>query len=265
MSTHRTSKGERQGIGSTSIRLTQNADRVNILVGWPGFKKQVRCEPGCCLNFRYASIPKFGKSKRLARVRARRKASSLVIGYSPFVASTISQEIRANHSARLPSVYLEIRRASSQALTDSLIADACQACVMVRPPGQHDLEAILLRSEHLSAVWPRAYQANLSAVGLIELRAHPLILPAQIAQIPFLRNGSFPSARLQGSSRRLRRKRHLRPRHSISSRTVSALRLFRVESAATFPGISNALRSAASKRFCWSSPTVGESLTACRR
>ena len=131
-------------------------------------------------------VTEFEKSKRLARLRARRKASSFVIGYSPFVAPTIPHEIRANHSARFPSVYLELRRASSQELTDSLIADACQACVMVRPAGQHHLEAIPLRSEHLSAVWPRAYQANLSAVGLIELRAHPLILPCSDRTDPVL-------------------------------------------------------------------------------
>ena len=132
-------------------------------------------------------VTEFEKSKRLAHLRARRKACSFVIGYSPFVAPTIPHEIRANHSARFPSVYLELRRASSQELTDSLIADACQACVMVRPAGgQHYLEAIPLRSEHLSAVWPRAYQANLSAVGLIELRAHPLILPCSDRTDPVL-------------------------------------------------------------------------------
>lgn len=84
-------------------------------------------------------VTEFEKSKRLAHLRARRKACSFVIGYSPFVAPTIPHEIRANHSARFPSVYLELRRASSQELTDSLIADACQACVMVRPAGRPTL------------------------------------------------------------------------------------------------------------------------------
>ena len=143
-------------------------------------------------------VTEFEKSKRLARLRARRKASSFVIGYSPFVAPTIPHEIRANHSARFPSVYLELRRASAQELTDSLIADACQACVMVRPAGQHYLEAIPLRSEHLSAVWPRAYQANLSAVGLIELRAHPLILPCSDRTDPVLEEWFFSQCAAAG-------------------------------------------------------------------
>ena len=143
-------------------------------------------------------VTEFEKSKRLARLRARRKASSFVIGYSPFVAPTIPHEIRANHSARFPSVYLELRRASSQELTDSLIADACQACVMVRPAGQHYLEAIPLRSEHLSAVWPRAYQVNLSAVGLTELRAHPLILPCSDRTDPVLEEWFFSQCAAAG-------------------------------------------------------------------
>ena len=116
-------------------------------------------------------VTEFEKSKRLARLRSRRKASTFVIGYSPFVVPTIPQAIRAIQSVRLRSVHLELRRASAQELTDSLIADACQACVMVRPSGQCYLEEIPLRSEPLFAVWPRAYEANLSgaeeAVGCI--------------------------------------------------------------------------------------------------
>lgn len=132
-------------------------------------------------------VTEFEKSKRLARLRARRKASSFVIGYSPFVVPTIPQEIRAIHSAKFRSVHLELCRHSPQELTDSLTADACQACVMVRPSGLGYLEEIPLRSEHLFAVWPRAYQANLSGpVGLIELRAHPLILPCSERTDPVL-------------------------------------------------------------------------------
>ena len=92
-------------------------------------------------------VTEFEKSKRLARLRARRKASTFVIGYSPFVVPTIPQDIRAIQSVRFRSVHLELRRAPAQELTDSLIADACQACVMVRPSGQHYLEEIPLRSE----------------------------------------------------------------------------------------------------------------------
>ena len=144
-------------------------------------------------------VTEFEKSKRLARLRARRKASSFVIGYSPFVPSTIPQEIRAIHSARFRSVYLELRRASSQELTDSLIADACQACVMIRPAGQHCLKGIPLRSEPLFAVWPRAYQTNLGgAVGLIELRAHPLILPCSERTDPVLEEWFFAQCAVAG-------------------------------------------------------------------
>ena len=137
-------------------------------------------------------VTEFEKSKRLARLRARRKASTFVIGYSPFVVPTIPQDIRAIQSVRFRSVHLELRRAPAQELTDSLIADACQACVMVRPSGQHYLEEIPLRSEPLFAVWPRAYQANLSgAVGLIELRAHPLIMPCSDRTDPVLEEWFF--------------------------------------------------------------------------
>jgi DNA-binding transcriptional LysR family regulator len=210
-------------------------------------------------------VTEFEKSKRLARLRARRKASSFVIGYSPFVAPTIPHEIRANHSARFPSVYLELRRASSQELTDSLIADACQACVMVRPAGQHYLEAIPLRSEHLSAVWPRAYQANLSAVGLIELRAHPLILPCSDRTDPVLEEWFFSQCAAAGFKPKVAAEATSPSEAFNLVQDVPASRLCRAESAATLLGISDALRSAASKRFCWSLPIAGESPTACRR
>ena len=49
-------------------------------------------------------VTEFEKSKRLARLRARRKASTFVIGYSPFVVPTIPQDIRAIQSVRFAKV-----------------------------------------------------------------------------------------------------------------------------------------------------------------
>jgi DNA-binding transcriptional LysR family regulator len=132
-------------------------------------------------------LAQFENAKNLARLRSRRKASSFVIGYSPFVAPTIPRKIRAVQSERFPFVHLESRRQSVQELTDSLIADACQACVMVRPVGQHNLEELPVRREHLFAVWSLANHANHSEeVQLSELRAHPLILPCSDRTDPVL-------------------------------------------------------------------------------
>ena len=132
-------------------------------------------------------IAEFEKAKDLARLRARRKASSFVIGYSPFVVPSIPNQIRSIHSRRFPSIHLEMRRASVHELTDSLIAEACQACVMLRPPGTRYFEEIRLGSERLVAVWPRAYQKHLSgAIALPDLRAHPLVLPCSYRTDPAL-------------------------------------------------------------------------------
>jgi len=56
-----------------------------------------------------------------------------------------------------------------------------------------------LRSEPLFAVWPRAYQTNLGgAVGLIELRAHPLILPCSERTDPVLEEWFFAQCAVAG-------------------------------------------------------------------
>lgn len=129
---------------------------------------------------------------KLARLRAARKASSFVIGYTPFVIPAISNEFRSVHSRRFPSIHREIRRASAQELTDSLIADACQVCVILRPAGARYFEEIRLHSELLCAVWPRAYQANLSGpISLVDLRSHPLILPCSQRTDPILQQWFF--------------------------------------------------------------------------
>jgi DNA-binding transcriptional LysR family regulator len=134
----------------------------------------------------------FEKAKNISRLMARRKASTFVIGYSPFVIPAIPNEIRAAHSRRFPSIHLELCRASVQELTDSLIADACQACVMLRPAGRQHFEEISLRSERLFAVWPRAYQAALSTtVALADLKAHPLIIPCSDRTDPDLQDWFF--------------------------------------------------------------------------
>lgn len=137
-------------------------------------------------------VTEFEKAKNLSRLRARRKASTLVIGYSPFIIPRIPNEIRAIHSQRFPSIHLEFRRASVQELTDSVIADACQACVMLRPSGCQHLKEISLRSERLFAVWPRAYQATLNTtVALADLKAHPLIIPCSDRTDPVLQDWFF--------------------------------------------------------------------------
>jgi DNA-binding transcriptional LysR family regulator len=129
---------------------------------------------------------------KLARLRARRKASSFVVGYTPFVVPTIPNEIRSVHSRRFPSIHLEKRRAPAQELIDSLVADACQLCVVLRPAGARYFEEIRLRSESLFAVWPRAYEVNHSgAIALVELRAHPLILPCSHRTDPILEQWFF--------------------------------------------------------------------------
>jgi DNA-binding transcriptional LysR family regulator len=137
-------------------------------------------------------IAEFEKAKDLARLRARRKASSFVIGYSPFVVPFIPNHIRSVHSRRFPSIHLEMQRASVQELTDSLIAEARQACVIVRPTGTRYFEEIRLGSERLFAVWPRAYQTYLSgAIALTDLRAHPLVLPCSHRTDPALQRWFF--------------------------------------------------------------------------
>lgn len=124
---------------------------------------------------------------KLARLRARRKASSFVVGYSPFVVPTVPGEIRSVHSRSFPSIHLEMRRSSAQDLTDSLISDACQACVMFRPAGTRYFEEILLGSERLFAVWPRSYRAASGGrIAFGELRGHPLILPCSEHTDPVL-------------------------------------------------------------------------------
>jgi DNA-binding transcriptional LysR family regulator len=129
---------------------------------------------------------------KLARLRALRTASSFVIGYTPFVIPTIPNEIRSLHSRRFPSIHLEIRRAPTQELTDLLIADACQVCAVLRPAGARYFEEIRLHSEPLFAVWPRAYQANLrGTIALVDLRAHPLILPCSHRSDPILEQWFF--------------------------------------------------------------------------
>jgi DNA-binding transcriptional LysR family regulator len=137
-------------------------------------------------------VTEFEKAKNLSRLKARHKDSAFVIGYSPFVIPTIGNEIRAVHSQRFPSIHLEIRRAHVQELTDSLIADACQACVMLRPSGRQYREEISLRSERLFAVWPRAYRATLSTtVALADLKAHSLIIPCSDRTDPVLQDWFF--------------------------------------------------------------------------
>ncbi|MFZ0747305.1 MAG: LysR substrate-binding domain-containing protein [Terracidiphilus sp.] len=127
-----------------------------------------------------------------ARLRARRKASSFVIGYTPFVVPTIPNGIRSVHSRRFPSIHREMRRAPAQELMDSLIADACQVCAVLRPAGARYFEEIRLHSESLFAVWPRAYQANFSgAISLVDLSAHPLILPCSHRTDPILEQWFF--------------------------------------------------------------------------
>lgn len=144
-------------------------------------------------------VAEFENAVKLARLRDRRKASSFVIGYSPLVVPTIPNEIRSVHSQRFSSIHLEMRRASAQQLTDSLIADACQACVMVRPTGTRYFEEIRLRSEPLFAVWPRAYQGNLSGtIALLDLRAHPLILPCSDRTDPVLEEWFFAQCATAG-------------------------------------------------------------------
>jgi DNA-binding transcriptional LysR family regulator len=129
---------------------------------------------------------------KLARLRAQRKASSFAIGYTPFVAPTIPIGIRSVHSRRFPSIHLEMRRAPAQELMDSLIADACQVCAVLRPAGARYFEEIRLHSDPLFAVWPRAYHANLSgSIALVDLRAHPLILPCSHRTDPILEQWFF--------------------------------------------------------------------------
>lgn len=77
---------------------------------------------------------------KLAQLRAQRRASSIMIGYTPFVVSTMPNEIRSVHNRRFPSIHLELRRAPAQELIDSLIADACQLCVVLRPAGARYFE-----------------------------------------------------------------------------------------------------------------------------
>lgn len=132
------------------------------------------------------------KAIKLARLRARRKPSLFVIGYTPFVVAAVPNEIRSIHRRRFPSIHREMRRAPAQELMDSLIADACQVCAVLRPPGARYFEEIRLRSEPLFAVWPRAYQTNLSrAIALADLRAHPLILPCSHRTDPILEQWFF--------------------------------------------------------------------------
>jgi len=115
---------------------------------------------------------------KLTRLRVRRKISSFVVGYSPFVIPTIPGKIRSVHSRRFPSIHLEMRRSPAVDLADSLISDACQACVMFRPAGTRYFDEIPLAAKRLFAVWPRTYRANPGGqIALGELRAHPLILP----------------------------------------------------------------------------------------
>jgi len=136
---------------------------------------------------------------KLARLRVRRKASSLVIGYTAFVVPAIPNEIRSIYRQRFPSIHTEMQRAPAQELMDSLIADACQVCVMLRPPAARYFEEIRLHSQPLFAVWPRAYQANLSgAIALADLRAHPLILPCSHRTDPILEQWFFDRCRAAG-------------------------------------------------------------------
>lgn len=129
---------------------------------------------------------------KLARLRARRKASSFAVGYTPFVVPTIPIGIRSVHTRRFPSIHLDMRRAPAQELMDSLIADACQVCAVLRPTGARYFEEIRLHSEPLFAVWPREYQANLSGnIALVDLRARPLILPCSHRTDPILEQWFF--------------------------------------------------------------------------
>ena len=129
---------------------------------------------------------------KLARLRAGRRASSFVIGFTPFVLRAIPNGIRSVLSRRFPSILIEMRRAPAQDLTDSLIADACQVCAVLRPAGARYFEEIQLHSQTLFAVWPRAYRANLGgAIALADLRAHPLILPCSHRTDPILEQWFF--------------------------------------------------------------------------
>lgn len=137
-------------------------------------------------------VAEIEKAVKLARLRARSNTSLLAIGYTPFIVPSIPNEIRSVYSRRFPSIHLEMRRAPAQELMDSLIADACQVCAVLRPPGARYFEEIRLRSEPLFAVWPRAYQKNLSrAIALADLRAHPLILPCSHRTDPILEQWFF--------------------------------------------------------------------------
>ena len=129
---------------------------------------------------------------KLARLRAGRRASSFVVGFTPFVLPTIPNGIRSVLSRRFPSILLEMRRAPAQDLTDSLIADACQVCAVLRPACARYFEEIQLHSQPLFAVWPRAYRANFSGVILLaDLRSHPLILPCSHRTDPILEQWFF--------------------------------------------------------------------------
>ena len=124
-------------------------------------------------------IAAYEKGRDVSRLLSRRRASSFLIGYSPFVEATIPNEIRAVHSQRFPLIHLALRRASVQEMIDSLSGNVFQACVTLGSLGNKHFDEFPLRSEPLIAVWPRTHQAIPScAIPLENLREQPLVLPS---------------------------------------------------------------------------------------
>ena len=75
----------------------------------------------------------FERATDVSRLISRRSASSLLIGYTAFVAGSIRHKIRAIQKQKFPSLHLELRLATAPELVDSLSAEIFQACVTFGP------------------------------------------------------------------------------------------------------------------------------------
>lgn len=130
----------------------------------------------------------YDRAVESARILARRNASTLVIGFSPLIPSTVRCDIRSIQRRRLPSLHVEFKAASPSEVLEFIGSGVFHAGLTLSPVHRDDLVQVPLRPERLYAVFPRPESPNgIRELALDGLMSHPLILPWSERTEPTLR------------------------------------------------------------------------------
>jgi DNA-binding transcriptional LysR family regulator len=129
------------------------------------------------------------RASEVGRLISRQKAGSFLIGYSPLVPGTISEQVRSIRSIRFPALRLQFRTLAPTEMFDSLASEALQAAVTYAFPGRRDLEQIPIGSEQLHAVRRRSQDEHGTVTFRLEdLRANSLVVPSSERMQPEIRD-----------------------------------------------------------------------------